>query len=54
MIKNRTVRTENPINWIGFLPHESMKRKETQYPGIKPATERMTFPTAVLSKLEYT
>jgi hypothetical protein len=45
------VRMTNPINWIGFRPHESMKRKQTQYPGINPATDKMTFPTEMLKRV---
>lgn len=34
-----------PMSWMGLRPHESMKRNETQYPGMRPATERMMLPT---------
>lgn len=44
MTRNRIVRIMNPINWIGLRPHVSMKRKDTQYPGMRPATERTRFP----------
>jgi hypothetical protein len=32
MITKRAVSTTKPMSWIGFLPHESMKRSETQNP----------------------
>jgi hypothetical protein len=54
MTAKRMVRIAKPINWIGLRPHESMKRKDTQYPGIKPATERIRLPTQTLCKFSYT
>jgi hypothetical protein len=41
MITKIMVNAVNPINWIGFLPQESIKKKDAQYPGIKPAAERL-------------
>ena len=50
MITKRTVRTQKPISWIGLRPQESMNRKETQYPGMRPATERIIFPMQTLCR----
>ena len=54
MMTKRMVSMVKPINWIGLRPQESMKRKDTQYPGIKPATERIRLPTQMLYKFWYT
>jgi hypothetical protein len=51
MMMKRMVRMMKPMSWIGFLPQESMKRNETQYPGIRPATERIRLPTQMFFKL---
>jgi hypothetical protein len=53
MMTKVQVSTVKPISWMGFLPHESMKRKETQYPGMRPAAERIRFPTQTFLKAKY-
>ena len=54
MIRKRTVRTTNPINCIGLRPHESMKKKATQYPGMRPAKESIRFPIELFRRLRKT
>jgi hypothetical protein len=54
MITKRIVSMMKPINWIGFLPQLSMKMNDTQYPGMRPATARIKFPTQMFIKLSYT
>ena len=44
MMRNRTVSTLKPMNWIGFRPHLSMKRNVAQYPGTRPASDRIRLP----------
>lgn len=43
-----------PRYWIGLRPQESTNKKVTQYPGIKPAADKMRLPTQMLYKLSYT
>ena len=51
MMMKRMVRAVKPMSWMGLRPQESTKRKVAQYPGIKPATDRIRLPTHVLYKL---
>lgn len=37
MMMKRMVIMLKPMSWMGFLPTESMMKKEAQYPGISPA-----------------
>lgn len=51
MMMKVQVRTMKPISWIGLRPQKSMKMKVTQYPGMRPATERIKLPTQMFHKL---
>ena len=51
MIRNKTVSTLKPMNWMGFRPQRSMKKNAAQYPGTSPATDRIRFPSETLRKV---
>lgn len=44
-------RMMKPVIWSVLRPILSMKAMENQYPGIRPATERIKFPTPSLRRL---
>ena len=54
MMTKRMVSMMKPMSWIGLRPHESMNRKDTQYPGIRPAADKIKLPTQILCRFSYT